>query len=222
MKASNGSSDESESPHSDFLLDGLSGAGMYSSWECCCSSSSSKYLRHGQKARVKVGQNTTGEGARRTVRARVRRAGTRHSLLFGLGPFLRHAPHAANGRMIDRVQCGVTLFAEAAVGRRRRDGHRSRRRRRPAGWVERERYLVVRPVVVAMLHGDTVSSVYPFTITRALDVGTRKRGIQWNETRPETDGERASYAGPSFRASRFGADNTCKYLWHIFTAYHVR
>lgn len=62
MKASNGSSDESESPHSDFLLDGLSGAGMYSSWECCCSSSSSKYLRHGQKARVNIGWANHGRG----------------------------------------------------------------------------------------------------------------------------------------------------------------
>jgi len=50
MKASNGSSDESES-QSDFLLDGLSGAGMYSSWGCWCSSSSSKYLKHHQSSK---------------------------------------------------------------------------------------------------------------------------------------------------------------------------
>lgn len=49
MKASNGSSDESES-QSDLLLDGLSGAGMYSSWGCWCSSSSSKYLKHHQSS----------------------------------------------------------------------------------------------------------------------------------------------------------------------------
>lgn len=47
INASNGSSDESDS-QSDFLLEGLSGAGIYSSLECCCSSSSSKYLEHKQ------------------------------------------------------------------------------------------------------------------------------------------------------------------------------
>lgn len=45
IKASNGSSDESDSPSDDGLLEGLSGAGIYSRRECCCSSSSSKYLQ---------------------------------------------------------------------------------------------------------------------------------------------------------------------------------
>lgn len=60
MKASSGSSDESES-HSDFLLVGLSGAGMYSSWDCCCSSSSSKYLdgRKNETIKRKPGRPTT-------------------------------------------------------------------------------------------------------------------------------------------------------------------
>lgn len=77
MKASNGSSDESESPHSDFLLDGLSGAGMYSSCECCCSSSSSKYLRHGQKARVNIqAGKTTSARTGSSCRCRRMRTGT--------------------------------------------------------------------------------------------------------------------------------------------------
>lgn len=117
--------------------------------------------------------------------------------------------------MIDRVQSGVTLFAEAAVGRRRRDGHRSRRRRRrrrAAGRVERERYLVVRPVVVAMLHGDAVVRLSVYHNARTDAHTTSAPGTQFNRTKPARGSTRTENArrmpASRVRASRFGADNT--------------
>lgn len=153
MKASNGSSDESES-QSDFLLEGLSGAGMYSSWGCCCSSSSSKYLTQTQA-------NSQAKWYNDCV-SREEWWAHYHLLLFGFRSFLGHSPCSGDRRMVYGIQSGVALLAESAVCRRRY-GYWPRRWRwrRPATGVERKRYFVVHPVV---LHG-VVRRVHLITIT---------------------------------------------------------